>query len=379
MDPPPLPRDQFPVTDQLTYLNHAGVAPLPRATVEAQAAADNAWMTEGGRAFGRYEDHVEHVRARAAQLMGVHATEVAIVKNTTEGLGFVANGLDWSPGDRVIVPAREFPSTILPFLGLENLGVEVVRLEPEGDTEALPLERFETELRAAPTRLVTTSWVQYRRGWRTDLAELATLCHEHGALLCADVIQGLGLLPTHLDEWGVDFAMADAHKWMLGPQGCGVLFVATAHRDDLRVLEPGWNSVADRDDFDRLELDLDPSARRFEGGTHNYTAVAGMGAAIDLLLDAGPERVWTHVDHLCDQATAALTEAGATVWSDRGAARSGILTFGVSDRDPGEVHDHLESAGVVSAPRAGGIRISPHGYNTTDDLEHLISALRELT
>ncbi len=374
----PLPRDEFPIADHLAYLNHAAIAPLPRVCTEAQTRANEAWAAEASLAYQRYDEHAQHVRGRAATLMGVESDGVAFVKNTTEGLAFVAGGIDWQAGDRVIVPSREFPSTLYPFSSLEDLGVEVVRPEPTGRTEVLPLEVFERELLAAPTRMVVCSWVQYRRGWRVDPAELAQLCHRHGALLCLDVIQGLGLLPARLAEWGVDFAMADAHKWLLGPQGIGLFYVAPEHREQLRVLEPGWSSVAHRDDFDHLELVLDPSSRRFEGGTQNLTGVAGMGASIELILSTGVDRIWTHVHGLCDRAASGLADAGAEVLSDRGAGRSGIVTFSLPGHDAEAVQELLRDRSIVVSPRGGGVRISPHGYNTEEEIDELTATVRQL-
>ncbi len=220
-------------------------------------------------------DRLDEVRLTAAALLGVPATDVAFVKNTTEGLAFVAEGLDLRPGQRVIVPDREFPSTLFPFLALRDRGVRVDLVQPQGPGGALPLEAFAAALDEAPTALVTVSWVQFGTGWRTDLEVLADLCHRHGALLCVDVIQGLGVLPCSLAEWGVDFAAADGHKWLLGPEGLGVLYVAAEHRDRLRVIEPGWASVAQREQWDDLRLDYDDSARRFEGGTLNVAGALG--------------------------------------------------------------------------------------------------------
>ena len=232
----PLPREQFPVADTYRYFDHAGIAPLSRAAADAAHAFFDDFMRRGVVGFTGWEDHMEEVRTSAASLMGVPADDVAFVKNTTEGLAFVANGLAWQPGDRVVVPDREFPSTVYPWLSLQDLGVETTLVEPVGTGWTLPLELFEHELTRAPVRLVVVSWVQFARGWRTDIHALASLCHEHGALLCVDAIQGLGIVPAAFADWGIDFAAADAHKWMLGPVGSGVLYVAANARDLLRPL-----------------------------------------------------------------------------------------------------------------------------------------------
>ncbi|MCZ7534599.1 MAG: aminotransferase class V-fold PLP-dependent enzyme [Acidimicrobiia bacterium] len=372
----PIPRESMAVTERLAYLNHAGVAPLSRPGFAAMLASAEEAAHLGSLSVDAADERREEIRAASAALMGVPVDGVAFVKNTTEALGFVANGLEWSPGDRVLVPAHEFPSTIYPWLALADRGVVVEPLAPANEAGEVPIEVYEAAFAEGPVRLVATSWVQFGRGWRTDLAALGSLCREHSALLCADVIQGLGVIPADLGAWGVDFAMADAHKWLLGPEGAGLLYVAPDRIDSLRVLEPGWNSVVHRKDWENREWVPDPTARRFEGGTMTSAAFAAMGASIDLLVGAGIERVWSHVDAWCGNLASAVAERGLPVWSARtGAGRSGIVTFGTADADPATVASQLVTVGVVCSPRGGGIRVAPHGYNDEADLEHFLRAL----
>lgn len=377
----PLARDHFPVTRRWTYLDHAGIAPLPRPAVDAMHACNLRVAEDGSTAFDQLKDHAEQVRATAARLLGVPVTDVAFVKNTTEGLGFVANGLELGPGDRVVVPDREFPSTIYPWLALADRGVRVDRVRPAGDGWTLPVDAFaQAVAEGPPPRVVVTSWVQFGRGWRTDLAALAQLCRDVGALLCVDVIQGLGVIPAELERCGVDFAMADAHKWLLGPEGIGVLYVRGERLDLLRPLEPGWNSVGHRMKWDNLDLVYDTGARRLEGGTHNIAGITGMGVSMDLLLEATVQAVWRHVDQLCERAAEGLAAAGATVQSDRSAeGRSGILVFTIPGQHLKAVAATLREAGIACVPRGGGIRISPHGYNTPEEIDHLVATVKDLT
>lgn len=375
MASPPLDRAGFPVTDHLHFFNHAGITVLPQAAVDqvARCAADLAAC--GSEAFTGWEAQQDRARAAGARMMGVEAASVALLKNTTEGLSFVANGLRWSPGDRVLVPNHEFPSTIHPWLSLRDEGVVVDRIDPVGPGRTLPLERFEEALRARPVRVVAVSWVQYGRGHRVDLATLASLCHAHGALLCVDAIQAVGLIPARFDAWGVDFASCGGHKWLLGPMGVGLFYLAPRNLHLLRPLESGWMSVADRDDYDNPELVHAPDARRFEGGSANVLGVAALGASLDLLEDVGVDAVWRHVDVLDDRLVEGLGAAGIEVLSDRSpSGRSGIVTFDVGAHEPSAVNAVLRDAGFVCAPRGGGIRVSPHGYTTVDEVDALVEA-----
>ena len=372
MGPPPLDRSLFPATEQWAYLNaaHTGTPPTPVIAAMTEAAERQGLL--GSESCDGHEAAIEEVRQRAAALMGVPATDVAFVKNTTEGLGFVASGLDWCPGDRVVVPDGEVPSTAYPWLALEDRGVVVDRPPPHGIAEAIA---------AGPLpKVVATSWVQAGRGWRADLAALSSLCHDAGALLCVDAVQGLGVIPADLAAWGVDAAAASSFKWQLGPEGAGVLYVRGEHLDRLRVLEPGWNSVADRDAYDDRALALDPTARRLEGGTLNTAGILGHGAALDLLLAAGIDRIWSHVDALCDRLVHAVTDAGGTVVSDRSpTGRSAIVSFTVPGHGPPAVKEALLADGVVCSARAGALRVAPHGYSTDEDVDRVAAVVARLT
>ena len=378
---PPLSRDQFPVTERYRYFDHAGVSAIPRVAADAARWFVDRILTQGKVGYDELERRQDATRVAAAELMGVPATDVAFIKNTTEGVGFVASGLDWSPGDRVVVPDLEFPSNIYPWLALRDLGVQVDLVRPIGDSHALPIAEFERAIAAGPPpKVVAVSWVQYGRGWRTDIATLARLSHDAGALLCVDAIQGLGVLPAALADWDVDFAMAGAYKWLLGPEGIGVLYVAGRVRDCLRPLEPGWASVAHRDDYQNLDLVWADSARRFEAGSFNMLGTMALGASLQLLLDAGIPEVWTHVDGLCDRLVDGLSAIGGVhVLSDRSAeGRSGIVTFVINGVRADDVAGGLNAANFVCASRGGGVRIAPHGYNTVEEIDALVEAVDQI-
>lgn len=375
----PLPRTAFPVTRRWTYLDHAGIGPLPAPAVEAMTGYTRDLAAGGRTAVPGHLSRLAGARRSAARLLGVAPDEVAVVKNTTEGLAFVAAGLPWEEGDRVVVPDGEFPSALYPWLALRDRGVVVDRVRPVGAAGRLPVELLAEHVRQGPPpRLVALSWVQYATGWRTDLKALAECCRQVGALLCVDAVQGLGAIPAAFGEWGVDFAAAGGHKWLLGPQGVGLLYVRRSRLPLLRPAEPGWNAVAHRGDYADLRLVFDDSARRLEGGSLNRTGLIGLGASADLLLDAGIGAVWSHITALGDRACAGLEEVGAEVTSDRSpAGRSGIVRFRVPGADPEGLARALRERGIVCVARGDGLRISPHGYTSEEEVDALVGTVAE--
>ena len=375
--PPPLDPARFPVTARWRYLNHAGVGPLPDVAVEAVHRAAAAYGRDGDLAFEDEKARLDEVRAAGATVMGVPVDDVAFVKNTTEGLALVAAGLDLGPGDRVVLPGGEFPSTYFPWAALQERGVRVDLVEARA-AGALPVDAFHDVIAAGPPpAVVVTSWVQYGTGYRVDLPALARTAHDAGALLCVDGIQGLGVLPAELEAWGVDFAAADGHKFLLAPAGAAVLYVRDSVRDRLRVLEPGWASVRQREVWHDLALDYADSARRFEGGSPNSVGLHGLGASLDLLLGVGVDAVWAHVATLVDRIVAACGAMGLPVLSDRTPeARSAIVVVGTPGVDPADVAAALTERGVRVAARGAGVRLSPHGYTTEDDVDAALDAVR---
>jgi selenocysteine lyase/cysteine desulfurase len=373
----PLPRDRFPVTEVFAYLNHAGMGAIPQPAVDAMFRCAAELARSGELAWPRHRDHVEEARSRGARLMGVPVDDVAFIRNTTAGLGLVANGLDLGPGDRVVVADLDFPSALYPWLALRDRGVRVDVVSPAGPTETLSVEAFADVIAAGPPPVVvSTAWVQFRRGCRIDLASLARLAHDAGALLCADVIQGLGVVPAALDAWGVDFAMADGHKWLLGPPGTGLLYVRGQHRERLRPLEPGWNSMTHREQWDERRFAYDDTARRYEGGIPNVSGVAALAESLELLLAADVAAIWAHVDRLCDHVSEGLTRLGGAVLTDRSPGRgSGIVSVAFPGHDTAALGERLRARGIVVGARSGALRVSPHGYNTLAELDRLLDNL----
>ncbi|MEE2679593.1 MAG: aminotransferase class V-fold PLP-dependent enzyme [Myxococcota bacterium] len=368
-------RTWFPVTRNLAYLNHAGVAPISTRVAEALRRYADEATSRGALEYARsYDREVERVRARAAELVGTAPSQIAFIKNTTEGLGLVATGLDWEPGDQVVTCDLEYPSNVYPWWSLRERGVETHMLRSRDGR--LPIEDVEQALSQPRVRLLALSSVEYGSGFRHDLAELGRLCRNHGVLFCVDAIQSLGCLPLDVTACHVDFLAADGHKWLLSVEGCGVFYCAPAVLDRLAPRIIGWRSVTDNTDYDRYHMDLQPTAGRFEEGTPNTPGIFALGAAIDLLLELGVDAIGERVLELADELSTALEARGATLLSPRSPhERSGIVSFRWLDEDPKRTAARLQQAGVFCAVRRGGVRASPHFYNGPSDLDRLLAAL----
>ncbi|NLF73077.1 MAG: aminotransferase class V-fold PLP-dependent enzyme [Candidatus Anammoximicrobium sp.] len=368
----------MPVARRFAYLDHAATAPISGPASEAVEA----WLRQaaelGGAAWPEWEESVQQVRRTAADLIGAAADEVALVPNTTAGINLVAEGFPWRDGDNVVTLANEFPSNQYPWMNLAGRGVETRRVPVEDGR--VDLDRL-ADACDGRTRVVSVSWIGYASGWRMDLETLVALAHARGALVFLDAIQGLGVFPMNVRRVGVDFLAADGHKWLLGPEGAGLLFVRREQLSLLRPLSIGWNSVVDAYDFSRIELTLRPDAARYEGGSRNMVGHLALGASLRLLasLGLGPDSsaLADRVLAVTDLAVRRLEAIGAEIRSCRDPQhRSGILAFAMPGRDPADLRRRCLQADVVLSVRGGNLRISPHAYNDESDLERLIECLR---
>jgi len=367
-------RSLFPVTRELVYLNHAGVAPISTRAAEALARyAAEATRRGAFRYDAFYDSEIERVRGRAATLLGAKSEEIAFVKNTTEGLGFVAQGLDWRPGDRILGCDLEYPSNVYPWWALRERGVETTLLP--GRDGRLPLEVVEAALADPSVRMLALSSVEFGSGARNDLAALGALCRERGVLFCVDGIQSLGVLPLDVGALGVDFLSADGHKWLCSVEGCGVFYCSAALQERLRPKVIGWRSVANNHDFDTYQTELQPSAVRYEEGTPNTGGIFALGAAIDLILELGVDAIAERVLGLTQRLVEGLQERGAHVVSPRGPEASGIVAFRWGEESIRRTVRRLADAKMCLAARRGSVRASPHFYNDEGEIDALLAAL----
>ena len=370
-------RDEFPVSRTHVFLNHAGVSPTSTRVVDAVHAFMDSTARVGRPSFDDWEALATGCRERFARLAGCGADEVAFVRNTSHGLSLLAAGLDWRPGDRVAVASSvEYPSNVYPWMDLERRGVAALDLIPAGGTGTVTVEAAARVLRPA-TRVLAVSSAQYATGAVTDLDGLGRVCRERGVLLCVDGIQTVGALPLDVKAAGVRFLSADSHKWMLGMMGIGAAFVDRSVVGRIHPPLLGWRSTTDNFNFDRVHLELLEDAGRFEEGSLAYPLIAGFSAALDLLEEAGVERVAAHVSDLVADLAARLERLGCDT-APGPEHRRHILTFGHPDVTGEVLEEGLAAAGVVVSLRRGRIRVSPHLYNTLSEMERVADAVRAL-
>ncbi len=363
------------VTARGVYLNHAGVSPAPARVVRAvqEAAALSAHDPLGFFLDGVFAWR-EAARERLARLMGVPAEHLALTKNTGHGLSLVADGLRLEPGDNVVSVTCEYPSVVYPWYAQADRGIETRLVSPRADGTFTPDDL--AAVMDAKTRVLTLSWVQFGTGFRCDLAACAALAHAHGALLVADVIQGLGVLPLQTEAWGVDIAVTGAHKWLMAPAGTGGLYIAPHALERMRLVNMGAGAVVDVAKFDPLDFSVKPTALRFEEGTPNGLGLAGLDAALSLLEEVGTNAIAAQVLSLAAHAADALEAKGYQVTSPRAdSQRAGLVMFQHPTHSNEAVLQALTDASVTAAVRGGKLRFSPHFYNTFEEIEQVVAAL----
>ena len=361
--------DQFPVTERLVYLNHAAVAPLTRRAAAAMKhLADDACLY-GSYHYDQWLDAYEGLRVATARMIGAQRTEIAIVKNTSEGIATVAMGLDWKPGDKIVAFREEFPANYFPWLRLESKGVRIEWLSIFDS-----LDRIDGAARGA--RLLAISYVQYLSGLRCDLNAIGEICHRRGVFFFVDAIQGLGAFPIDVSSARIHALAADGHKWLLGPEGCGVLYVRQDVQDSIEPVEFGWTNIAGYTDYSCRDMALRQDAGRYECGTLNTIGCFGLRAAFEFLLEVGVDNVAPALVALTDQIAAGARRKGYEILGDRSAgSESGIISIRKPDVDARLIVRDLKDAGVIAAPRQGWVRISPHFYISPADIEKLLDLL----
>jgi cysteine desulfurase/selenocysteine lyase len=369
-----LRRHEFPVTRDKIFLAHAGVCPLPRRVAEAIAEYAREAATGDQEKFV-WPAILDKGRKLAARLLNCQPEEVAFVGPTSLGLSFVASGLKLHRGDNILIYFEDYPSNVYPWMALAEQGAEVRMM----NTRSLGFIRPKDVMGQVDenTRLVALASCHFISGYRIDLRSIGQSLRERNVLFCLDAIQTLGAFPTTMET--VDLLAADAHKWLLGPCGAGVLYVRGAVQERINPPIYGWNNVRCPDYVAQEQIVLRSGSQKYEAGTHNLVGLVGLLAAMELILELGVENITRELLRKRAQLVPALQAKGYTVLQADAPSEnaSAIVSFYRPGADLAVLHKKLTDAGVVTSlrtDRAGQkyIRLSPHFYNTEAELGRVL-------
>ncbi len=372
-----LRRREFPVTRDQVFLAHAGVCPLPHRVTEAIRKYSELCST-GDQESVWPAAQISQARAAIARLLNAQPDEIALVGPTSLALSFVAAGLPVKKNDNILIYFDDYPSNVYPWLALSERGVEVRLLNVREFGRIRPIDVLgQADER---TRLVALASCHFLSGYRIDLQAIGSALRKRNIWFCVDAIQTLGAFPTTVEH--VDFLAADAHKWLLGPCAAGILYVRRALQNLLPPVVYGWNNVHCPDFVAQEEIVFRTDARRYEAGTHNLLGLAGLHAGLELLLEVGIGPIAAELLRKRAWLGPALQAKGYTVLQADAPPEnaSGIVTFFRSDLDLAALHQRLAAARVVTSLRADRsgrrfIRISPHFYNTDEELHRLLELI----
>lgn len=369
----------FPLDENIIHLNHAAVAPWPTVTRDAVIAFAEENTTIGSQNYHLWLQVEQQLKQKLQRLINAESSdEIAILKNTSEGLSMIAQGLSFSAGDNIVIPAEEFPSNKIVWQVLQAQGVELRLIPVEGVAEP------EQALIAAidgRTRLLSCSSVQYARGLRLELNLIGQACRQNHALFCVDAIQSLGALTFDVQACGADFVVADGHKWMCGPEGTALFYCRQDKQSLLKLSQFGWHMLQGAFDFSRPagEMKIADNAQRFESGSPNMMGIAALNASLKLLLEIGIEviqsKVLSNARYLRQQLE---SNPDTSILSSRDPKKfSGIVTFQKTGVDNLALYQHLQDNNVICAFRGGGIRFSPHFHTDVSALEKALKIVSD--
>jgi len=359
------------------HLNHAGISPMTqRASVAMNRYVDEVSI-HIATAHARWFVQVDKIRSLAANLIGAPSRhDICFSKSTTHGLLLVAQSIRWNKGDVIVVEETTFPANWYAWKALEEqYGVQVITW-PEKNYR-YEMEDLERLLRDHAVRLVSVSAADYATGFRHDLNAVGERVKGAGALYCIDGIQAVGAVPVDVEAAGADFLSADGHKWMLGPEGCGILYVRRERMLELSDAFAGWIGRKDFMNFEARELPVETTARRFEEGALNLAGILALGGSLALLNDAGTDLLWKRLSENCEALASGMNALGWKQVSPRDRDHSsGILAFGHDSINPDDLFKGLLEHKIMANTRRGFLRLAPHFYQPIDQMHDVLEKVR---
>jgi selenocysteine lyase/cysteine desulfurase len=370
-------RDEFPVLERWRYLNTATFGPVPLCAAEAmQAHLADRDRTASLEFLSRF-DTLDTIRAQAAEWIGAQSADIAFVPNAGVALSWILHGMEWRQGDRILALDDEFPNNLYAPGALAAKGV-VYDAAPGGD--AFDAEGFVARI-GSRTRVVLISALNYASGFRPPLAYIGEACRRNGALFVVDGTQGVGAIPFDVEEARADFVLVHAYKWMCSPPGAGFLYVRPSARERVRPIVYSWRSHRGWRNVDSLhhgEPLLPEDAACFEGGIQNFSGLFAMGAVFEMMLGLGRDAILARTAELAALTRRTLADAGAEVPGlSNPMFASPIVTARFPGLDPSPLAIRLRERGIALAARKGYLRVSPHFFNSDDDIEALAEGVRE--
>ncbi len=372
-------KEQFPVIEHLAHMNHAAVGPWPQVTAQAVTDFVKENAQWGSLHYSKWLHTEKELRSKLAVLINAPGPEdIALVKNTSEGLSFVASGLEWRRGDNVVGIRQEFPSNRFPWEALAAKGVEFRKLDLESAQDP---EQALMELCDERTRLLSVSSIQYHNGFRLNLERMGQFCRAQGTLFCVDAIQHIGALPFDVQAIQADFVVADGHKWMLSAEGLGLLYIRRDLLESLSLNQFGWHMAENLGDYTQQNFTPASSARRFECGSPNMLGIYALNSSVGFLLEQGLEQIGsaiiTNTRYLMDR----LEDIpGVKLLTDCHESRlSGIVTFYKEGLASEHLYQQLMARKVLCAHRGGGVRLSPHFYTPRSQLDQVLKYVQEIS
>lgn len=368
-------RALFPITQRAVYLNHAAVSPLPVPAIEAVESQLRDVHKNGSLNFRDWLGVKQSARVLLAQLLNARPEQVAFTRNTSDGLSTVANGMKWRSGDNIVTFKREFPSNIYPWLRLtQSQGVELRTCDEHNGR--IDLDEL-TSLVNQHTRIIAISHVQFASGFRVDLERLGKLARKHDALLVVDTIQALGVIPTDVEAELIDVAAGGGHKWLLSPEGIGYLYLSDRARERIEPTLVGWVSVPNPEDHFNWDQGWNEGTLAWETGTGPAALIYGLEASLRLIRHQGVRRIQKYLQELTGYLCSQLDLGNYEIVSSRlENEQSQIICIrhkgGVGAM---ELYSRLKQRRIITAPRVDRLRIAPHFYNNSADIDALIGAL----
>jgi len=381
-------RELFPDLEPLVYCNHAALSPPSWPVRRAMQNGLLDFAKRGASAYGAHMSQRNRLRAKLATLIGAAPDEIAFIPNTSYGVTAIAYSFPWRAKDRVVLFEGEFPANVTPWLqAAKHFDLQPVLLSvgdyQESDEKGLT--RLEETLKEG-ARLVAVSAVQFKSGLRMPLEAMAKLCHAHGAELFVDAIQALGIVPFDARALGVDYVASGGHKWLMGPEGTGILYVRKERGNELvpnlgswLSQEEGLRFLLEGPNLMRYGAPFKTGAGMFETGCVNALGLVGLDASVELITTLGPQNILKHAHQWADAIEPGLVEKGFTsLRAAEDSRRSGILSLlpptGISVID---LQRALAARGVVGATPDGALRLSPHWENNLDEAEQVLLSVED--